>query len=758
MAAQAALAACFGSDSEDDDDNFQNQAPALPPRAIDHPTFTWLKRLWPPAAATHEPSTVANAATRLARDIQARAPALCRTLRDTGGGGYAADAAAALAAAAAATTIGEHGAGDGAGGDGGASRLLATLARGPCAARARNCDELCATAREERGGWGAACWRVAATFAVALQLACAVARATVADGDGGVDADGGDGADAGAVVAKLWKRMFELAVYGAADGVGLEGSGDGDGWLGRLLLCAEAAAARRRGFDASPPPAATAAEAESGYRIPTTLPAASVCTVPTLDPTKAVAVEDAAALTPAAFANRYLGRSGRPGIPVVIKGHLIGWDLDALSDLLTLRNEHGGRLLPITLGSPLLDGSYGSGGGSGGFEKRVMPLRAFVDEYLRPSTATHQPAAATAAAAAVAPPEPVALDAPLVSCFHLDGDWRVAQLAAECRREVDDAAHGGPFSSFEPVAAVRRQTPGARRRGTHYCFLLRVRVATCSASAAAAAAAPPPAAPMSVKERMAALKARQTADKHKVAGARATTREAAAEQAAGAAAEAARPWRYAYLHYFEEHGTVGCAVGGVKNFALVLEEGGQRQEPAPSAASLATWAEGCMSPTPPPPSPPPDEERHVATAYCSQHPLFHQLPHLLQSFCVPAYGLGRIGMAPPNAWIGTRGTVTTLHSDPDENLLCQVAGWKYVRLYARDQGDRLYARTLRAGTPTEFGTSPVRIERPDLVAHPLFADAVYTECILHPGDVLYLPKQHWHYVRSLTTSVSVNFW
>lgn len=34
----------------------------------------------------------------------------------------------------------------------------------------------------------------------------------------------------------------------------------------------------------------------------------------------------------------------------------------------------------------------------------------------------------------------------------------------------------------------------------------------------------------------------------------------------------------------------------------------------------------------------------------------------------------------------------------------------------------------------------------------------YTEGLLAPGDMLFMPKSYWHYVRSLTTSCSVNFW
>ncbi len=32
------------------------------------------------------------------------------------------------------------------------------------------------------------------------------------------------------------------------------------------------------------------------------------------------------------------------------------------------------------------------------------------------------------------------------------------------------------------------------------------------------------------------------------------------------------------------------------------------------------------------------------------------------------------------------------------------------------------------------------------------------ETVLGPGDGLYIPARHWHYVRALSPSISVNFW
>lgn len=154
-----------------------------------------------------------------------------------------------------------------------------------------------------------------------------------------------------------------------------------------------------------------------------------------------------------------------------------------------------------------------------------------------------------------------------------------------------------------------------------------------------------------------------------------------------------------------------------------------------------------------------DVENLVEVAYMSQHHLLHQAEELQSLLAIPPYMLGR-DLLPANVWIGTRGTVTTLHSDPSDGLLCQVAGWKYYRLYALDQTDKLYATLLRGRSTNSHGTSPVRVEGPQepLDAFPAFADAEYVEGILAPGDMLFIPKSVWHYVRSLTTSVSISFW
>ena len=45
-----------------------------------------------------------------------------------------------------------------------------------------------------------------------------------------------------------------------------------------------------------------------------------------------------------------------------------------------------------------------------------------------------------------------------------------------------------------------------------------------------------------------------------------------------------------------------------------------------------------------------------------------------------------------------------------------------------------------------------------LERYPRFVDAFYQECILEPGDCLFIPKGWWHYVQSLSVSASVSFW
>ncbi|XP_014678741.1 PREDICTED: lysine-specific demethylase 8-like [Priapulus caudatus] len=143
--------------------------------------------------------------------------------------------------------------------------------------------------------------------------------------------------------------------------------------------------------------------------------------------------------------------------------------------------------------------------------------------------------------------------------------------------------------------------------------------------------------------------------------------------------------------------------------------------------------------------------------YLAQHQLFDQIPELRRDIVVPDYCCARCHDddededVDVNAWIGPRGTVSPLHHDPKHNLLAQVVGRKYVRLYAPDQSPRLYPHD----GALLGNTSRVDAERPDAAEFPLFGDAEYEECVLEAGEMLYLPPRHWHYVRSLQLSFSV---
>nr|A8E534.1 RecName: Full=Lysine-specific demethylase 8; AltName: Full=JmjC domain-containing protein 5; AltName: Full=Jumonji domain-containing protein 5 [Danio rerio]AAI53447.1 Zgc:173863 protein [Danio rerio] len=143
--------------------------------------------------------------------------------------------------------------------------------------------------------------------------------------------------------------------------------------------------------------------------------------------------------------------------------------------------------------------------------------------------------------------------------------------------------------------------------------------------------------------------------------------------------------------------------------------------------------------------------------YLAQHQLFDQVPELKEDIRIPDYcclGEGDEDDITINAWFGPGGTVSPLHQDPQQNFLAQVVGRKYIRLYSPEDTKSLYPHESQL----LHNTSQVEVENPDLVKFPDFSRASYEECVLCPGDVLFIPLQHWYYVRSLELSFSVSFW
>jgi [protein]-arginine 3-hydroxylase / protease len=100
-------------------------------------------------------------------------------------------------------------------------------------------------------------------------------------------------------------------------------------------------------------------------------------------------------------------------------------------------------------------------------------------------------------------------------------------------------------------------------------------------------------------------------------------------------------------------------------------------------------------------------------------------------------------------------TISPAHTDPYHNLLTQVVGEKYIRLYAPKYSANLYPHV---GSKLLANSSQVDVEHPDHARFPEFDAAVPQECVLRAGEMLYIPPKYWHYVRSLSTSISLSFW
>ncbi|XP_075217355.1 tRNA wybutosine-synthesizing protein 5-like isoform X2 [Lycorma delicatula] len=101
--------------------------------------------------------------------------------------------------------------------------------------------------------------------------------------------------------------------------------------------------------------------------------------------------------------------------------------------------------------------------------------------------------------------------------------------------------------------------------------------------------------------------------------------------------------------------------------------------------------------------------------------------------------------------IGSSGVQVWTHYDVMDNMLIQIQGKKRVVLFSPSDAPYMYME----GDKSEV----MDIDNPDYDKYPKFKCATRYECILEPGDVLFIPALWFHNTLAVTCGVNVNiFW
>lgn len=142
--------------------------------------------------------------------------------------------------------------------------------------------------------------------------------------------------------------------------------------------------------------------------------------------------------------------------------------------------------------------------------------------------------------------------------------------------------------------------------------------------------------------------------------------------------------------------------------------------------------------------------------YLVETPMKITFPELLPDIEVPDY-IDKKLLQVTNLWIGTGGNISPLHHDLSENLLSQVRGRKRILLFEPKQTSLLYP--FPAHSKILNMSQLINIDKPDIDKFPKFQKSKYIECLLEPGEMLFIPAFWWHQVYSLDRlNISINFW
>jgi hypothetical protein len=99
-------------------------------------------------------------------------------------------------------------------------------------------------------------------------------------------------------------------------------------------------------------------------------------------------------------------------------------------------------------------------------------------------------------------------------------------------------------------------------------------------------------------------------------------------------------------------------------------------------------------------------------------------------------------------WFGPAGTITPFHHDLTNNFMIQVTGRKRVRLIAPCDTPKLYNQ--------RHCYTPVDGRNIDLQRFPLMAGVPVIDCVLEPGEILFLPVGWWHFVEALDVTITIS--
>ena len=106
-------------------------------------------------------------------------------------------------------------------------------------------------------------------------------------------------------------------------------------------------------------------------------------------------------------------------------------------------------------------------------------------------------------------------------------------------------------------------------------------------------------------------------------------------------------------------------------------------------------------------------------------------------------------------WISSRGMITHGHFDQDFNFFVQLVGEKRFTLWSPSQHELMY---VYPRVHPMWHKSRINFREPDVSKFPQFAKSTALQVTLGPGDVMFIPPYMWHYVETLSPSVSLSTW